>query len=74
MKISKLEKSGKVLSFLLNEVQFVIEDTDNIKLSHHDGRYKNGFYMLRYHGVLAFLDKASGDKLIEQLELLKPNV
>ncbi|MEO3700445.1 hypothetical protein [Acinetobacter ursingii] len=70
MKIEKLTTLRNGISFFLGELQFLIEDTKNLKLSHHDGRYKNGFYMLKYHGVIAFLDKHSGDQLQEFLDKL----
>ena len=67
MKLEQLSKSETNITFILNEIRFVVSDTENLKLSKHGGRYKD-FYHLGYHGMIAFVDKESGDALKAMLD------
>ena len=70
LEIKELSAGNGYISFKLDEIQFTIKDIENIKLTHHKNRYKFGFYMFVYHGVIASLDRTSGDALKNAIETI----
>ena len=57
-----LYKSSTSITFVLNEIRFVISDIEHIKLTEYQGRHKD-FYHFGHHEMIILVDKDSGDRL-----------